>query len=542
MAYDLTVKDVALLFSPEFDYEVTGGDTLYYANEPTVSSTSNLGSLTTGEFVARGVSTWVVSAGETYVRQQARSTTTSPSVLTPADGAGSFYDSATRRFVMQTPSEAEDNQIDVRDYGATGDGVTDDTDAIHAALDAAKTGSISEQGGVVYFPAGTYLVTGLTVPTSRMTLRGENAASFSEGALYRRSVIQLADDSDTHVLSVPSIARSTKLVGLMFDGNGDNQAADCHGIYLEDLTGENGNCQMSVEDCYITQVTGNGIHIGDERSGNYVVNTNIYDCGDNGIELNYSDNKITNSAIGNCVNQGIKLNSGGWTNKIIGNDIWDCTNGVWLGPSSRNNAVIGNMLDRHQASGVYCAGTTATIMGNSFHFNSRLTNDTYPHINIAATDNSVIGNTFTWYVNATYPNKVPYDVFVAADCECVVAGNKTDGLGESIGFIGVAAGGRVFTDEGVPRVEDKVTTVASATTIALNNSAHLFSVTGTTDITSVTASWAGRRVTLIFAGALTFTDGSNLKLAGNFVTTADDTITLICDGTNWVEIARSDNT
>ena len=40
---------------------------------------------------------------------------------------------------------------------------------------------------------------------------------------------------------------------------------------------------------------------------------------------------------------------------------------------------------------------------------------------------------------------------------------------------------------------------------------------------------------------LTFTDGSNLKLAGNFVTTADDTITLAYDGTNWYEICRSVN-
>ena len=66
-------------------------------------------------------------------------------------------------------------------------------------------------------------------------------------------------------------------------------------------------------------------------------------------------------------------------------------------------------------------------------------------------------------------------------------------------------------------------------------------VTGTNNITSVTASWVNRRVTLHFAGVLTFTDGSNLKLAGNFVTSADDTITIVCDGTDWFEVARSVN-
>lgn len=46
----------------------------------------------------------------------------------------------------------------------------------------------------------------------------------------------------------------------------------------------------------------------------------------------------------------------------------------------------------------------------------------------------------------------------------------------------------------------------------------------------------------MFQGIVTFTDGNNLKLAGNFVTTADDTITLCCaDGTNWYEVCRSVN-
>ena len=84
-------------------------------------------------------------------------------------------------------------------------------------------------------------------------------------------------------------------------------------------------------------------------------------------------------------------------------------------------------------------------------------------------------------------------------------------------------------------------TVASATTVTLKDVGTLFSITGTTDITSVTASGPGRIVVLKFADILTITDGSNLKIAGAFVTTADDTITLICDGTNWYEMARSRN-
>jgi hypothetical protein len=82
--------------------------------------------------------------------------------------------------------------------------------------------------------------------------------------------------------------------------------------------------------------------------------------------------------------------------------------------------------------------------------------------------------------------------------------------------------------------------VASAATLGVPT-ARVQTVTGTTNVTNMTAGGAGQRVTLIFAGILTFTDGNNLKLAGNFVTTADDTITLVCDGTSWFETSRSVN-
>jgi hypothetical protein len=70
-----------------------------------------------------------------------------------------------------------------------------------------------------------------------------------------------------------------------------------------------------------------------------------------------------------------------------------------------------------------------------------------------------------------------------------------------------------------------------------------FLITGTNNITSIAAAStsAGRLVILRFDGVLTFTDGNNLKIAGNFVTSDEDTITLISDGTNWYEVSRSAN-
>jgi len=90
---------------------------------------------------------------------------------------------------------------------------------------------------------------------------------------------------------------------------------------------------------------------------------------------------------------------------------------------------------------------------------------------------------------------------------------------------------------------DKTNVVASAASIKLIHGHTLFSVTGTTNITSIdtTDAFIGRMVTLVFSGVLTFTDGSNLSLAGNFVTSAGDTITLVYNGTTWSEVSRSVN-
>lgn len=84
--------------------------------------------------------------------------------------------------------------------------------------------------------------------------------------------------------------------------------------------------------------------------------------------------------------------------------------------------------------------------------------------------------------------------------------------------------------------------VASAAALPLPTGS-VFHVTGTTTITSITSTnfQSGVTITLIFDGILTVTDGGNLKLAGNFVTTADDTLTLAYDGTNWYEVCRSVN-
>jgi hypothetical protein len=81
-----------------------------------------------------------------------------------------------------------DYPLNVKDYGAKGDGATDDTTAIQNAINAAQNliadnaGGRQEQGVTVYFPRGKYKITaGLTVSGSNITLAG---SSPSEAVIY----------------------------------------------------------------------------------------------------------------------------------------------------------------------------------------------------------------------------------------------------------------------------------------------------------------------------------------------------------------------
>jgi hypothetical protein len=86
-----------------------------------------------------------------------------------------------------------------------------------------------------------------------------------------------------------------------------------------------------------------------------------------------------------------------------------------------------------------------------------------------------------------------------------------------------------------------ITDLASAAALAIPDDGIVFNVTGTTGITSLTGGWAGRIIVLKFASTAQVSDGNNLKLSAAGPNTADDTLTLVCDGTNWYEIARSVN-
>lgn len=113
-------------------------------------------------------------------------------------------------------------------YNATGNGTTDDTVAIQAAITACSAAG----GGVVYFPAGTYLVTPSGSPSVGLSLMGTGSAGMQNVRLVgagNQAATVLKNGSGTLLqLSGPSTSPSTgsthirycTVESLGFNGNG----------------------------------------------------------------------------------------------------------------------------------------------------------------------------------------------------------------------------------------------------------------------------------------------------------------------------------
>jgi len=206
--------------------------------------------------------------------------------------------------------------VSVKDFGAIGNGSTDDTAAIQAAIT-----SLSATGGNVYFPKGTYKV------SSTISWTGDNI--FLEGAglgattistfIATTDVFAINNVSGGGISNLNIIANTTQT-----DGAGVH-LTNCYNVKITDA------------------VIGYGLNAGVEIDGgvsqftntiqNFIISDCLYGIAIGGTGASPQDVFIADGIIGNCTNAGILVRqiSGLYVNSI---DILSCGSGLVTFPAA----------------------------------------------------------------------------------------------------------------------------------------------------------------------------------------------------------------
>lgn len=187
--------------------------------------------------------------------------------------------------------------ISVQDFGATGNGKTDDTAALQAALDAAFKTDRGRQGGrILVIPPGAYVI--------RRTLsvdlkRNEKAQPIEQTAIHGHGAVLLSEiDDGTNVLRIASHATARFLIieGLSIRGKGregsglvldvDRERSYLYNFCLRDLVVEGcggdglrmtGNIfEGQIFNSYFRDNKGNGAAMGHGETGGVLSAVHVF--------------------------------------------------------------------------------------------------------------------------------------------------------------------------------------------------------------------------------------------------------------------------
>ncbi len=143
--------------------------------------------------------------------------------------------------------------FDVKSYGATGNGATDDTAAIQATMNA-----VPSAGGEVFFPRGDYLVTAPLVPKSNTLLRGTHVVRYqTDYPAVSSCKIRVGSGFTGSGLIAPGTSkRGLGFQNLCLDGAGVGSNID--GIFSALTT--SAEYGWTFNNVQITRFTGSGFH------------------------------------------------------------------------------------------------------------------------------------------------------------------------------------------------------------------------------------------------------------------------------------------
>ncbi|MFQ5479790.1 MAG: right-handed parallel beta-helix repeat-containing protein [Thermodesulfobacteriota bacterium] len=190
------------------------------------------------------------------------------------------------------------------DFGAKGDGVTDDTSAIQAAFDA-----IAAAGGIrtVYFPSGTYLISaGININKNNITVRGEGESSVIQ---VKNNVGDLQFNGYGAMFLIATGSSHIVIKDLLLDGNSDNNTASTYSA-IEGTNTDN----LSIRDMTIKNTPFNAILLTATtlpHTNFKVTNNKLLNIGWQGIQVRYGDTGIVSgNNIFSSGNHGIVINFG----------------------------------------------------------------------------------------------------------------------------------------------------------------------------------------------------------------------------------------
>ncbi|MBA1289101.1 M10 family metallopeptidase C-terminal domain-containing protein [Pseudomonas japonica] len=148
--------------------------------------------------------------------------------------------------------------FNVLDYGAKGDGVSDDTAAIQAAINAAAKAG----GGEVYLPEGTYIVSGPNSDGGCLTLKSNVVLN---GERLGLTTLKLADDSSAdvagliHTVANANTSNAT-ISNLTLDGNKANTSGTVDGIVTGSATGDTAHTTgLTIAGVEMQNLSGDGL-------------------------------------------------------------------------------------------------------------------------------------------------------------------------------------------------------------------------------------------------------------------------------------------
>lgn len=330
--------------------------------------------------------------------------------------------------------------LNIMDFGAKGDGVTDDTPALLKAMEAA-----TQREGTVYFPQGNYAIHPVKVP-NHITLLGYSAWSYSNKDKtdddYIGKTILTALSGNARALLDFENGRGIRIIGLTLDGK--QLGKGMHGIYTRHRGCEQNNC---IEDCRIQNFSGSGIRL--ERTWVFSVRRNlIMRNGEHGIDLTGGydgwviDNQLTANKGAGLFARGVPEE--GMTQEQI-NDIkffgtasvmvttnrveWNRIGGIILN-GSNSMQITGCAIDHNFGPGIKITnGTAHTVSGNLVRSNgAQKKGDDCSQIWLENVNGvSVTGNTlWGWYnrKEGVFDYPFPFYGIIAKNLDgCVISGN-----------------------------------------------------------------------------------------------------------------------